>query len=59
MYKKSTTIGLEGGEFILHPEANEIMEWFSKHHPNYTLLSNCLVPQKVIDAVRKKLITEN
>lgn len=50
---KSTTIGLEGGEFILHPEANEIMEWFSKHHPNYTLLSNCLAPQKVIDAVRK------
>ena len=50
---KRTTVGLEGGEFILHPQANEILEWFKGHHPNYTLLSNCLAPQKVIDAVRK------
>ena len=25
---KRTTIGLEGGEFILHPQAGEIMAWF-------------------------------
>lgn len=50
---KNTTVGLEGGEFILHPEANAIMEWFMNNHPNYTLLSNCLKPQMVIDAVRK------
>ena len=24
----STTIGLEGGEFLLHPESDAIMEWF-------------------------------
>lgn len=48
-----TTVGLEGGEFILHPQANEIMSWFQQHHPNYTLLSNCLAPQRVIDAVRR------
>ena len=48
-----TTIGLEGGEFVLHPQASAIMEWFSAHHPNYTLLSNGLATMKVIDAVRK------
>ena len=46
-----TTVGLEGGEFVLHPQASEIMEWFHEHHPNYTLLSNCLAPRRVIDAV--------
>lgn len=50
---KHTIVGLEGGEFLLHPEADAIMGWFSVHHPNYTLLSNCLNPQKVIDATRK------
>ena len=49
---KRTTVGLEGGEFILHPQATEIMAWFREHHPNYTLLSNCLAPHRVIDAVR-------
>ena len=49
---KRTTVGLEGGEFILHPQAGEIMAWFHEHHPNYTLLSNCLAPRRVIDAVR-------
>ncbi|MBQ9821976.1 MAG: radical SAM protein, partial [Muribaculaceae bacterium] len=47
-----TTVGLEGGEFILHPQADEILEWFHEHHPNYTLLTNGLAPQRVIDAVR-------
>ena len=41
---RQTTVGLEGGEFILHPQASEIMAWFREHHPNYTLLSNCLRP---------------
>jgi MoaA/NifB/PqqE/SkfB family radical SAM enzyme len=49
---KHTTIGLEGGEFLLHPEANEIMKWFSEHHKNFDLLSNCLQPRKVIEAVK-------
>ncbi|MBR2234503.1 MAG: radical SAM protein [Prevotella sp.] len=50
---RRTTVGLEGGEFILHPQAAEIMAWFREHHPNYTLLSNCLAPRRVIDAVRR------
>ena len=29
------------------------MAWFHEHHPNYTLLSNCLAPRRVIDAVRR------
>jgi len=48
-----TTVGLEGGEFILHPQADDIMAWFRENHPNYTLLTNALAPQKVIDAVRR------
>lgn len=50
---KDTTVGLEGGEFILHPQAAEIMDWFNKNHANYTLLSNGLAPQRVIDYVRR------
>jgi MoaA/NifB/PqqE/SkfB family radical SAM enzyme len=50
---KHTTIGLEGGEFLLHPEANDIMAWLQKHHPKYDLLSNCLKPENTIEASRK------
>ena len=50
---RRTTVGLEGGEFILHPQADEIMAWFQANHPYYTLLSNCLAPRRVIDAVRR------
>lgn len=49
---KRTTVGLEGGEFLLHPEAGDIMEWFHQNHPNYTLLSNGLAPHLVVNAVR-------
>ena len=49
---RRTTVGLEGGEFILHPQADEIMEWFRQHHPNYTLLTNGLAPQRVAEVVR-------
>lgn len=50
---KRTVVGLEGGEFMLHPEADAILGWFDENHPNYTLLSNCLAPDKVIDAVKR------
>lgn len=50
---KNTSIGLEGGEFMLHPDALEILEWFSIHHKNFDLLSNCLKPEKLIEAVKK------
>lgn len=50
---KNTVVGLEGGEFLLHPQAIEIMEWFTKNHPNFDLLSNCLKPESLIEAVKK------
>ena len=50
---KHTQVGLEGGEFLLHPEALEILQWFSKNHPNFDLLSNCLQPDNLIEAVKK------
>lgn len=49
---KFTKIGLEGGEFLLHPEALEILKWFKANHPNFDLLSNCLQPDKLVNAVR-------
>lgn len=45
-------VGLEGGEFILHPKADKILGWFDTNHPNYTLLSNCLAADKVISSVK-------
>lgn len=50
---KSTMVGLEGGEFLLHPEALDIMQWLHNNHPNFDLLSNCLKPDGVIEAVKK------
>jgi MoaA/NifB/PqqE/SkfB family radical SAM enzyme len=50
---KKTTIGLEGGEFLLHPDAMDIMAWFKKNHPNFDLLTNALKPESVIEAVEK------
>ena len=50
---KKTTVGLEGGEFLLHPDAIEIMAWFKRHHPNFDLLTNALKPENVIEAVEK------
>ena len=49
----STMIGLEGGEFLLHPDAEKILEWFSENHKNFDLFSNCLRPDKLIESVKK------
>ena len=49
----NTTIGLEGGEFMLHPDALKILDWFYTHHKNFDLLSNCLKPDDLINAVKK------
>ncbi len=49
---KDTAVGLEGGEFLLHPEAMEILKWFKENHPNFDLLSNCLKPERLIEAVK-------
>lgn len=48
-----TTVGLEGGEFLLHPQAFEILKWFYNNHPNFELLSNCLKPHLVVKAVEQ------
>lgn len=48
-----TTVGLEGGEFVLHPQANDILAWFQRNHPNYTLLSNGLASKRIVEAVRR------
>lgn len=50
---RHTRVGLEGGEFLLHPDAMEIMAWFKKNHPNFDLLSNCLKPELLVEAVKK------
>ena len=50
---KDTTVGLEGGEFLLHPEALDIMRWFHEHHPNFDPLSNALKPDRLVEAVRR------
>ena len=38
---------------MLHPQAHEILAWFTKNHPNFDLLSNCLKPDSLIAAVKK------
>ena len=48
-----TIIGLEGGEFLLHPQAFEILKYFEKYHSNYDLLTNCLAPQKLDEALTR------
>jgi MoaA/NifB/PqqE/SkfB family radical SAM enzyme len=50
---RHTKIGLEGGEFILHPEYLDILKYFTGHHPNFDLLSNCVDTDKLIDAVTR------
>lgn len=50
---KDTTVGMEGGEFLLHPEADKILDWFTENHPNFDILSNCLQPVRIINAVKK------
>ncbi len=48
---RQTTIGLEGGEFILHPQSEAIMAWLRQCHPNFTLLSNGLAPERLEELV--------
>ena len=49
----NTQVGLEGGEFMLHPQAHDVLKWFTQNHPNFDLLSNCLKPDSLIEAVKK------
>ncbi|MFW5659733.1 MAG: radical SAM protein, partial [Bacteroidota bacterium] len=49
----STTVGLEGGEFLIHPQAFDILQWYHNNHKNFDLLTNCLKPKNAIEAVNK------
>lgn len=50
---KNTTVALAGGEYMLHPDAVEIMGWFSEHHKNFDILTNALQPELLLGAVKK------
>lgn len=50
---KNTLIGLEGGEFILHPEYEKIIKYLKTEHPNFDLLSNCVNLFKLISIVKQ------
>jgi MoaA/NifB/PqqE/SkfB family radical SAM enzyme len=50
---KNTTVALAGGEYLLHPDAVDIMGWFRDNHRNFDLLTNALKPELAIEAVKK------
>ncbi|MEA3448406.1 MAG: radical SAM protein [Bacteroidota bacterium] len=50
---KHTLIGLEGGEFILHPEAEDILKYLSAHHPYFELLTNGRDADTIIKLTRE------
>jgi len=50
---KFSSFILTGGEFILHPEYEEILSLLNKSGKNYTLLSNGLLPDRLIEIVRR------
>lgn len=52
----NTRIGLEGGEFLLHREHGEILELFVQEHPSFDLLSNCMLPEKLIESANRFLL---
>lgn len=52
-----SNIGLEGGEFILHPNSEDILELLSKRG-RFKLLSNGLMPERLIKSVRQFNIPE-
>ena len=42
-----------GGILFYILKLMQLLNWFHNNHTNYTLLSNCLAPSKVIEAVKK------
>lgn len=47
-YLKVCGVVVQGGEFTIHPEAYEIMEFFGTHVPKLTLLTNAVDPHLTI-----------
>jgi MoaA/NifB/PqqE/SkfB family radical SAM enzyme len=50
---KFSSFILTGGEFILHPECEEILSLLNESGKKYTVLSNGLLPDKLIEVVRR------
>jgi len=50
---RNTTVALAGGEFLLHPDAVDIMKWFRQHHSNFDVLTNALKPDELEEAVKQ------
>ena len=50
---KSASLILTGGEFILHPEYEKILSLVNKSGKEYMLLSNGLLPDRLIAVVRE------
>lgn len=53
LLSKSCFIGLVGGEFLLHPDYEGIIETVRKKTNNYVLYSNCILADRLIEAVEK------
>ncbi len=50
---KRTYIGLEGGEFIMHPECREILSMMNAHGLDYVIFTNGIAKDRIIDIVRE------
>lgn len=50
---KRTYIGLEGGEFIMHPKCREILSMMNDHGRNYVIFTNGIAKDRIIDIVRE------
>ena len=49
---RRTRIGLEGGEVLLHPEFDQILDFLATGGYNFELLTNGLMPRRLEEAVR-------
>ena len=54
---RKSTIGLEGGEFVLHPQYKEILELLSKRQ-KFTLLTNGLMSDRLLKSAQEFDIPE-
>lgn len=50
--EKNAIYDLIGGEFILHPKAEEIIETLNRKKKRYELFSNCILAEKLIKIVK-------
>src|SRR3989344_259484 len=53
---KGCNFGITGGEPLLHPNFEKILELFNERGLNYTLFSNCILDEKLIETVKKYFV---